>query len=266
MNNQNELVYRKLQASLYDSNYKLKDYNLESNFILNIIINNCKGDIGTLNLLDVGCGTGTHVSLLSQYFAKLVGIDSSPDMISLARQKYKKLKNTDFLYTSVDDLKTKFPPNFFDVVILMYSVSGYLGPISNLVSKIKILSSIMTDNAILIFDYWDIALLNYEYEISREKLLYFGESEYRKTSIGKIDHGSAFVDSYISWEEIGTETKWSETHRVYCYKNTELILQLEKLNFKVILDAEDGKIDTPVIDRKSRWLIAIKTEPKESLT
>ena len=259
MNNQNELVYRKLQASLYDSNYKSKNYDLESEFILNIINNYNKCDVGTLNLLDIGCGTGTHISYLSQYFAKLVGIDTSPDMISLACQKYKNLKNTDFLCTNVDNLKNKFPLNHFDVVTLMYSVSGYLGPMANFISKIKILSSIISENAILIFDYWDLESLNFEYEISRQKILQFGNLEYKKISVGKINYSSAFVDSHISWEEIGSETKWSETHRVYCYRNTELIHQLEQLNFKVIVDAQDGKMDTPIIDNKSRWLIAVKS-------
>ena len=262
MSNENESIYRKLQANLYDANYRKKDYTLESNFILKTVTNYSDKDKKVLNLLDVGCGTGTHVSLLSGNFANLVGIDPSPDMISLARQKYNRLENTKFLVTSIDEFSVNFVPNYFDVVTLLYSVSGYLGPVTNLMNKIKALSRIMNDHAILILDYWDIRFLNFDYEIKRHKLLEFGDANYIKTSIGKIDSKNACVDSNISWEKIESELKWSELHRVYCYDSIELIKQLKSLNFRVVLDAEDGKDQTPVIDNKSRWLVAVKSDAK----
>jgi SAM-dependent methyltransferase len=258
MTDQNQLIYRELQANLYDTNYKSKNYKLESEFIINTITNFSKKDSKEMNILDIGCGTGTHISFLSSYFANLVGVDSSSDMIHLAKQKYKQIKNVDFLCSDINDLKNRFTPNYFDIVTLLYSVSGYLGPVDNLISKIKNLSSIMKENAILILDYWDIKLLNYEYEIMRQKVLEFKDSQYKKISIGKIDPSNTFVDSNISWEKIGSNTKWSETHRVYCYNNNELTRQLQNINFQVILDVQDGKSQTPIIDQKSRWLVAIK--------
>jgi SAM-dependent methyltransferase len=262
MSNQNDFIYRKLQANLYDANYSEKDYTLESNFILKTVTNNSDRDISELNILDVGCGTGTHLSLLSGKFANLVGVDSSPDMISLARQKFNRLKNTKFLNFNIDELSGNFIPNYFDVVTLLYSVSGYLGPVANLINKIKSLSSLMSNNAILILDYWDVRFLNFEYEILRHKLLEFGDARYRKTSVGKIDSKNSCVDANISWEKIGSGLKWSEVHKVYCYDSIELIKKIKNLNFRIVLDTEDGKDLTPIIDNKSRWLVAIKSDTK----
>ena len=262
MTDQNQLIYRELQANLYDINYKSKNYKLESEFILNKINNFSKKDSKEINMLDIGCGTGTHISFLSSFFANLVGVDSSSDMIYLAKQKYNQVKNIDFLCSNISDLKSKFLPDYFDAVTLLYSVSGYLGPIDNLIDKIKFLSSIMNENAVLILDYWDIKLLNYEYEIMREKVLEFKDFQYKKISIGKIDPSNTFVDSNISWERIGSNTKWAETHRVYCYNNNELIKKLQNINFQVVLDVRDGDLGTPIIDRKSRWLVAVKLKTK----
>ena len=44
MTDQNQLIYRELQANLYDTNYKSKNYKLESEFIINTITNFSKKD------------------------------------------------------------------------------------------------------------------------------------------------------------------------------------------------------------------------------
>lgn len=41
-----------------------------------------------INVLDIGCGTGEITYELSKYFKKVIGIDSSVDMINFAKNKY----------------------------------------------------------------------------------------------------------------------------------------------------------------------------------
>ena len=43
-------------------------------------------------ILDVGCGTGQLTSEITQFGAEVVGIDSSPDMISTARKNFPQLR------------------------------------------------------------------------------------------------------------------------------------------------------------------------------
>lgn len=40
-----------------------------------------------MSVLDVGCGTGTHLALYQRYECKLFGIDASPSMLAVARAR-----------------------------------------------------------------------------------------------------------------------------------------------------------------------------------
>jgi SAM-dependent methyltransferase len=44
------------------------------------------------DILDLGCGTGTLTAELARYGAHVVGVDSSPEMIDAAREKYAELR------------------------------------------------------------------------------------------------------------------------------------------------------------------------------
>ena len=72
-------------AKYYDLLYQQKDYKSETDFILKIIH---KYKIRKNSLLDVGCGTGTHLSLLSNEFKVLYGIDLNKEILNIARKKY----------------------------------------------------------------------------------------------------------------------------------------------------------------------------------
>jgi SAM-dependent methyltransferase len=71
-----------------------------------------------MKILDVGCGTG-HVLLdvyrTSDKKVKMIGIDYSPGMIKVAKQKSKGIKDISFYL--MDAYRTKFKSNYFDIII-----------------------------------------------------------------------------------------------------------------------------------------------------
>ena len=69
-------------------------------------------------ILDVGCGTGAHLTMYQRYNTSLSGIDSSPSMLSLAR---KRLGNSADLRLA-DAAKMPFPSSTFDLVLAMLSL------------------------------------------------------------------------------------------------------------------------------------------------
>lgn len=75
----------------------------------------------TDRVLDVGCGTGSATVIAAAKAAEVVGIDLSPDMIELARDKVAKLDitNTALRATSVEDY---VPPVPFDAVISSFMI------------------------------------------------------------------------------------------------------------------------------------------------
>lgn len=65
-----------------------------------------------LKILDIGCGTGKNLETLSK-FGQTFGIDNSKEAITFCKKRH--LIN---VYLRKSD-NTKFPPNFFDVILML---------------------------------------------------------------------------------------------------------------------------------------------------
>lgn len=99
-------------SSLFDSFYvniydKLHNDNNKNNNIVEIIKDNTKIK-NTSIILDVGCGTGEIVSKLSEF--NILGIDKSPNMIKLCKDKFpnNKFNIKDILDNNIFDYNFKF--------------------------------------------------------------------------------------------------------------------------------------------------------------
>lgn len=71
-----------------------------------------------MNILDVGCGTGSHLELYQHYNCNLYGVNLSPSMLEMAR---KRLENTAQLDHG-DATDMPYEDNKFDLVISMLSL------------------------------------------------------------------------------------------------------------------------------------------------
>lgn len=87
-------------------------------------------------LLDVGCGTGFLIDLLAQQrLARYVGLDLSPEMLRMARQK--QIPGTDFINGSADSLP--FPDGSFDIVTCSQSFHHYPYPEKAMAEALRVL-------------------------------------------------------------------------------------------------------------------------------
>lgn len=112
-----EILYGKL-ADYYDGIYHFKDYEREARELLRLATRYLRRRPGSL--LDVGCGTGSH---LAEFQKKLTvaGVDLSPDMLRVARRRLGKdvrLVRGDMRRFSLDAR--------FDVVTCLFSAIGYM--------------------------------------------------------------------------------------------------------------------------------------------
>ncbi|MFZ3301099.1 MAG: class I SAM-dependent methyltransferase [Microgenomates group bacterium] len=73
-----------------------------------------------LLMLEVGCGTGEYTKLIASRFpkSKIIGIDISPDILKIAKNKCSKFKNVKFYTKSAYDMK--FKNKSFDIVFGFY--------------------------------------------------------------------------------------------------------------------------------------------------
>ena len=84
-------------AKYYDKFYQNKDYVKEVNFLMNFI--NPKDRV-----IDIGCGTGIHASLLSQKGLKVDGLDMSKEMLDITKTRL----NSKLYLQNILDIKLLF--------------------------------------------------------------------------------------------------------------------------------------------------------------
>jgi ubiquinone/menaquinone biosynthesis C-methylase UbiE len=71
-----------------------------------------------MNILDVGCGTGTHLELYQRYKCQLYGLDRSPAMLEVARDRLREVASLEL----ADATKMPYPNNKFDLILCMLSL------------------------------------------------------------------------------------------------------------------------------------------------
>lgn len=71
-----------------------------------------------MNILDVGCGTGSHLELYQRYKCNLFGIDLSPSMLNVARERLGDSAQLDL----GDANEMPYEDDKFDLVISMLSL------------------------------------------------------------------------------------------------------------------------------------------------
>ena len=111
-----ELPYGRL-AEVYDQVYAGKDYRAESRRVLRWV--SAHGPAHARTLLDVGCGTGAHLKLLSERL-ECVGLDASPAMLAVARRR---LPHVRFVEGRMESLRLG---EQFDVTTCLFSAIGYV--------------------------------------------------------------------------------------------------------------------------------------------
>ncbi len=110
-------------AELYDLIYHFKDYKGETKKIRKLI-KKYKRSTGN-KLLDVACGTGTHLKFLQEKF-QCTGLDKSEQLLRIAKNK---VKNAIFMKKDMlnMDLDEKF-----DVITCLFSSINHVKTLSNL--------------------------------------------------------------------------------------------------------------------------------------
>lgn len=189
-----------------------------------------------IELLDVGCGTGSYAIALAKKNYQIKAIDLDPEMIALAEAKLKEERvKVDFYRIGMLHLKQKFKRNSFDGIYIIGNVLVHLEKkeikkFLNLTAELlrkdgKIFIQIVNYNRILELDLDGLPTIysqddsvrferNYEYQ-EKENIIYF------KTKL--VDH---FNDKILAENKI-------ELHPI-CKKELEFFLteagfKLEKM-------------------------------------
>ena len=131
-------------GAYYDLFYKDKDYENEARCVhQKLIDNNIRGK----KLLELGCGTGKHAKILTEFGYKILGIEKSHSMIDSAV----KIKNFECRQGDIRQIKLR---EKFDSVISLFHVISYQTTNESLLSVFKTAFESLKENGLFLFDVW----------------------------------------------------------------------------------------------------------------
>ena len=125
-------------AKYYDKFYKNKNYTKETEFLINFINQNDK-------IIDIGCGTGIHASLLQQKGFKVDGLDLNKEMLDIAKTRV----HSNLYLQNILDLNIN---KKYNVIISMFAVLNHLKDTQELEKALINLKNVLKDNGKIIID------------------------------------------------------------------------------------------------------------------
>lgn len=128
----------KALAKYYDEFYNKKEYTKEVEFLKQFIGNN-------QTVLDVGCGTGIHMSLLEQAGYEVEGIDLNEEMLEMAK---KRVRGSLYIGNMLDFKLNKK----YDAIICMFAVINHLTSYDELEKTLINFVNHLKENGIIILD------------------------------------------------------------------------------------------------------------------
>ena len=125
-------------AKYYDKFYQKKDYQKEVIFLTNFINKEDK-------IIDIGCGTGIHASLMIKDGYQVDGLDLNKEMLDIAKTRL----NTNLYCQNILDIDID---KKYDVIISMFAVINHLKDTKELTICLNNLKKILKDNGKIIID------------------------------------------------------------------------------------------------------------------
>jgi SAM-dependent methyltransferase len=137
-------------ARYYDLLYRDKDYIGEAKFIHDLIQTHAPE---SKNILELGCGTGNHATLLAKESYVVHGIDVSYEMLQIANERISQSLASKLTFTHGDIRQVRLNQKF-DVVISLFHVISYQTTNQDLLAAFATAKAHLKEGGIFIFDVW----------------------------------------------------------------------------------------------------------------
>lgn len=219
---QKQAIYRDL-AKYYDLIYSFKDYKKESKKIKSLIAK--YGKSGGRSLLEVGCGTGKHASLLSGKF-DVVATDINDGMLNIASSHFPHLDLRQADMTNLN-LNQKF-----DVIISLYSSIAYVKTQSKLRKTLMNFINHLKPGGITIFEPW-FTKATYTVGIPSIKTFESETTKIVRACVPKIIDGISVMDlNYLIAEKDKEVVHVVDRHEMGLFEIEDTLNLMESLGFK----------------------------------
>lgn len=201
-----------------------KPYRKEIEFVLSLFETFVQ--VGSLprNVLDLGCGSGMHLSMLPPSVKK-TGVDLSESMLAIARAK--NIPNSAYVLANIGDFQTD---ERFDLIYSLFHVMSYQTNEVDLGRALTTVKNGLNENGLAIFDFWHRAAWDNDPPVTRMTTRRNSEVEVRRISTPTLDHLTGLVsidmDLFVRESGMSDETYiyFSEHHDMRSYTLLELSL------------------------------------------
>ena len=221
-------------ALAYDLLNEGKPYQDEVDFVLSIYENHNKPGSLPTSVLDLGCGSGMHLSMFPTQIKK-TGVDLSESMLAVASKR--NLPNATYAHTNIGDFKSD---ERFDLVYSLFHVMSYQTTESDLGRAFTTMHNSLAHNGLAIFDFWHRAAWDNDPPVTRMTSRKNSTVEVKRVSSPVLDHltGLVSIDMDLFVHESGMDEEtyihFSEHHDMRSYTLQELTLAAKLAGLEVV--------------------------------
>ena len=222
-----------LYSQYYDLLYSDKDYIGEVEYVNSLIKENSEN---TQTILDMGCGTGKHASLLCDKGYKVHGIDLSENMLEIARIRSRNREHLlSFSKSNVIDLELN---QKFDAVISLFHVMSYQITNNEIIQAFKVAKNHLNEGGLFIFDFWYGPAVLTDLPATRIKNIENVNIKVTRISEPFMYASKNIVDvNYTVFiEDVKSKNilKKKELHKMRYFFDTELEIICNQVGFKIV--------------------------------
>jgi SAM-dependent methyltransferase len=228
-------------ARYYDLLYQDKDYAQEVQFIHQLIQQYAPE---AHQILELGCGTGSHALLLAKQGYRIHGVDLSSEMLQQACDRVSKLPSelSSRLSLTAGDIRSVRLNQTFDVALSLFHVISYQVSNEDLQSAFETVRAHLRPGGIFIFDVWYGPAVLTNYPTVRIKRLEDDEIKVARIAEPTVFPNENIVD--VNYQILIQEVNGSaseeihETHRMRYLFKTEIELILQQYEMKLLICRE----------------------------
>jgi SAM-dependent methyltransferase len=187
------------------------------------------------DVLDVGCGTGLLASELAALGYRVTGVDASEAMLARARRLLG--PHVALIHATLPDLPLE---TTFDAATCTLDGFTYLAPAA-LAPTVEAIARVLRPGGWLVFDAHTDAMMGF----TSSRPVVSGEQEgHRFVIVAEVDPDARLCDTRIDVTADGAAAPFSEHHRQYFHRKTDIRSALVDGGFEVV-GVRDGYSDRP---------------------
>ncbi|TFG03684.1 MAG: class I SAM-dependent methyltransferase [Promethearchaeota archaeon] len=211
-------------AEVYDLIYSFIDYKKSCKKLAKLI-KKYKKSPGN-KLLDVACGTGSHLFHLQDKFI-CTGVDINADMLEIAKEK---VRNCDFIQTDMISMNLN---KKFDVLTCLFSSIGYVKTYENLKQTIHNFSNHLNIGGIVIIEPW---LTKSVYRVGFPSMTTYDREDIKiaRLNTTNLKDDLSTMEMHYLMVKKGEEVKYfKDYHELGLFDTDKTIEIMENANFEV---------------------------------